>query len=126
MQEEARMSMGRNVSLSSALGYRGQAPMLTYWLHRIGGVCLFVFFIMYILALLGVTAATTVFANWLFQVVVLFFALFHAINGMRITLLDLWPKWILHYRRAIWIEWAIFIVLYLFALVVVVRSALAG
>jgi succinate dehydrogenase/fumarate reductase cytochrome b subunit len=120
------MSMGRNVSLSSALGYRGQAAMLTYWLHRIGGVCLFLFFIMYMLALLGVTAADTIFANWLFQVVILFFALFHAINGMRITLLDLQPKWILHYRRAIWIEWAVFIVLYLFALVVISRSAMAG
>lgn len=120
------MSSGRNVSLASALGYRGQAAMLTYWLHRVGGVCLFVFFTVYILALLGVSAANTIFSNWLFQVVFLFFALFHAINGMRITILDLWPRLILSYRRAIWIEWVVFIVLYVFTLAVILRSAVGG
>jgi succinate dehydrogenase / fumarate reductase cytochrome b subunit len=100
--------------------------MLTYWLHRVGGVCLFVFFVLYILALLGVNLADTVFSNWLFQVVVLFFALFHAVNGMRITILDLWPRLIPHHRTAIQIEWAVFAVLYLFTLVVVLRGALGG
>ena len=120
------MSASRNVNLSSALGYKGQAPMLTYWLHRVGGVCLFLFFILYVLALLGVSGADTIFSNWLFQLIALFFGLFHAINGMRITILDLWPGLILHYRGAIRIEWAAFIVIYLFALIVILRSALGG
>lgn len=120
------MNSGRNVSLSTALRYKGQAPILTYWLHRIGGVSLFVFFLLYILALLGVGTVNAVFSNPLFQVFILFFALFHAVNGMRITILDLWPQLILHYRRAIWIEWAAFILLYVFALAVILRSALGG
>ena len=120
------MSTGRNVSLSSALGYKGQAPMLTYWLHRIGGLSLFVFFILYILALLGVDSAIAVFSNWFFQIFILFFALFHAINGMRITILDQWPGLILYYRRAIWIEWAVFVLLYGFGLVVILRNAMGG
>jgi succinate dehydrogenase / fumarate reductase cytochrome b subunit len=120
------MGVNRNVSLSTALGYKGRAPMLTYWLHRVGGVSLFVFFILYILALLGVRPVDAVFSNPLFQIFILFFALFHAVNGMRITILDLWPRLILHYRRAIWIEWAAFIVLYVFALAVILRSALGG
>jgi succinate dehydrogenase / fumarate reductase cytochrome b subunit len=120
------MGVNRNVSLSTALGYKGRAPMLTYWLHRVGGVSLFVFFILYILALLGVRPVDAVFSNPLFQIFILFFALFHAVNGMRITILDLWPRLILQYRRAIWIEWAAFIVLYVFALAVILRSALGG
>ena len=120
------MSMGRNVSLSSALSYRGRAPMLTYWLHRVGGVCLFIFFSMYILALLGVSAATALFGNWFFQVVILFFALFHAINGLRITILDLFPKLLMHQREAIWIEWAVFIPVYGLATLVILRTGLGG
>ena len=118
--------MSRNVSLSTALRYKGQAAMLTYWLHRIGGVSLFVFFILYLLALLGVGPVNAVFSNWLFQILILFFALFHAVNGMRITILDLWPRLILHYRRAIQVEWVAFVLLYLFALAVILRSALGG
>jgi len=120
------MGLSRNVSLSTALRYKGQAPMLTYWLHRIGGVSLFVFFILYILALLGVGPVNALFSNWLFQILILFFALFHAVNGMRITILDLRPGLILHYRRAIRIEWVAFFVLYAFALIVILRNALGG
>jgi len=120
------MGLNRNVSLSTALRYKGQAAMLTYWLHRIGGLSLFVFFILYVLALLGVGSVNAVFSNWLFQIFILFFALFHAINGMRITILDLWPGLILFYRRAIWIEWAVFVVLYGFGLVVILRNAMGG
>ena len=120
------MGVNRNVSLSTALRYKGGGPMLTYWLHRVGGVSLFAFFILYMLALLGVRPVDAVFSNPLFQILILFFALFHAVNGMRITILDLWPRLILHYRRAIRIEWAAFIVLYIFALAVILRSALGA
>jgi len=120
------MGVNRNVSLSTALRYKGPAPMLTYWLHRIGGVSLFVFFILYVLALVGVGPVNAVFSNWLFQIFILFFALFHAINGMRITILDLWPGLILHYRRVVWVEWAVFIPLFALAAGVIVRNALGG
>mgnify|MGYP002261162764 CR=1 FL=1 len=61
--------------------------------------------------------------NWIFQTVFLVFGLFHAINGLRITILDLWPRLLDHSREAIWIEWAVFIPVYglaLFAIVFVV------
>ena len=32
------MELKRNVSLASALRYKGQGPMLAFILHRIGGV----------------------------------------------------------------------------------------
>lgn len=120
------MALKRNVSLATALGYKGQAPMLTFILHRIGGLSLFTFFTLYILALAGVSSVTTIFANWFFQLFILFFGLFHAINGLRITILDLWPGLIIHYRRAIWIEWAVFLPLYALATFVIVRNALGA
>lgn len=120
------MGLKRNVSLSTALGYKGQAPYLTYILHRIGGSALFIFFTVYILALVGVESMHTLLGNWLFQVVFLVFGLFHAINGLRITILDLSPKLIEHFRTAINIEWVVYVLVAGFALFVVFSNAFGG
>jgi len=120
------MGLKRNVSLSAALGYKGQGPYLTYILHRIGGSALFILFTVYILALLGVDSMHALLNNWLFQVVFLAFGLFHAINGLRITILDLSPKLIEHFRTAINIEWVAYVLIAGFALFVILRNAFGG
>jgi len=120
------MSLKRDVSLSAALGYKGQGPYLTYILHRIGGSVLFIFFTIYILALLGVQVAIGILSNWVFQIVFVPFMLFHAINGLRITILDLSPKLIEHFRTAINIEWVVYALVTIFALFVILRSAFGG
>jgi succinate dehydrogenase/fumarate reductase cytochrome b subunit len=120
------MGLKRNVSLSTALGYKGQGPYLTYILHRIGGSALFVFFTIYILSLVGVQAANGILASWVFQLIFLPFMLFHAINGLRITILDLSPKLIEHFRTAINIEWVVYVLVAGFALLVVLSNAFGG
>ena len=120
------MGLNRNISLSAALQYKGRDAYLTYILHRIGGSALFIFFTMYILVLVGVDSVNVIFSNWLFQIFMLVFGLFHAINGLRITILDLFPKLIEHYRKAISIEWVVYILVVGFALFVVLRNALGG
>lgn len=120
------MSLKRNISLEAGLGYRGGGPYLAFILHRIGGSALFIFFTLYILSLLGLNFANTIFSNWLVQIILLVFGLFHAINGLRITILDLFPQLILHFRSVINIEWIVYVVLAGFALFVVLRNALGG
>ena len=120
------MGLKRNVSLSTALGYKGQGPYLTFILHRIGGSALFIFFTVYILSLVGVRSMQALMGNWLFQIVFLVFGVFHAINGLRITILDLSPKLIEHFRTAINIEWVAYAIVVLFALVVVFGNAFGG
>ena len=120
------MGLKRNVSLSTALGYKGQGPYLTFILHRIGGSALFIFFTVYILSLVGVQSMQALMGNWIFQIVLLVFGLFHAINGLRITILDLSPKLIGHFRTAINIEWAAYILVAGFAIFVVLRNAMGG
>lgn len=121
------MGLNRNVSLATALRYRGQGPMLTFILHRIGGVGMAVFVAMHILAsfLGGEIGASlnTVYEHWLFQIFIFFCVLFHAINGLRITLVDLFPKLLVHQREAIWVEWAVFIPIFLIAVFVIIRTA---
>jgi succinate dehydrogenase / fumarate reductase cytochrome b subunit len=121
------MSLNRNVSLTTALRYKGQGPMLTFILHRIGGIGMAVFVMMHILAsFLGGSIGgflNTVYEHWLFQIFIFFCALFHAINGLRITIVDLFPKLLVHQREAIWVEWAVFIPLFAIAVFVIISTA---
>jgi succinate dehydrogenase / fumarate reductase cytochrome b subunit len=121
------MGLKRNVSLATGLRYKGQGPMLTFVLHRIGGIGMAIFVTMHILASFvgGSTGVflNTIYEHWLFQIFIFFCALFHAINGLRITLVDLFPKMLVHQREAIWVEWAVFIPIYAIAVLVILRTA---
>ncbi len=124
------MGLKRNVSLATGLKYKGQGPMLAFVLHRIGGLGMAVFLTVHILSsFLGGDIGkflNLVYENWAFQIVVFFCVLFHAINGLRITILDLWPNLIPHQREATWVEWAVFIPVYVFAVFVITTTALGG
>jgi succinate dehydrogenase / fumarate reductase cytochrome b subunit len=127
------MVLKRNVSLFTGLRYKGQGPMLTFVLHRIGGLGMAIFVTIHMLSsfssFLGVTGGAfvnAIYENWAFQIFIFFCVLFHAINGLRITILDLFPKLIEHQREAIWIEWAVFIPVYGIAVLAIISSAKGG
>lgn len=123
----------RNVSLSAALKYKGQGPYLTYILHRIGGSMIAIFVTLHILGtffkMIGWQIGdliTDIYISPPFQIVFMFGMLFHIINGMRITILDLFPqKLIPYHRQAILIEWIIFILVYGFAVVTTITTTIA-
>ena len=122
------MGLKRDVSLKDALQYQGKGPMLTYFLHRIGGLGMVTFVGLHVLAsFMGGRVGSTInliYENWVFQIVIFFLVLFHMINGLRIIILDLWPKLIEHQREAIWLEWMVFLPVYGMAVYVIVSTAL--
>lgn len=124
------MSLKRNVSLATGLRYKGQGTYLTFILHRIGGLGMAVFVAVHILAsFVGGEVGgflNDIYTNWAFQIFVFFCALFHAINGLRITILDLFPKLLDHSREAMYVEWAVFIPLFGIAVFVILSTALGG
>jgi len=124
------MGLKRNVSLATGLRYRGQGPYLTFVLHRIGGLGMGIFVAVHILAsFVGGDIGgflNNIYENWAFQIFIFFCALFHAINGLRITLNDLFPKLIEFQREAIWLEWAVFIPVFGIAVFVILRAGLGG
>lgn len=129
------MPLKRDVSLKDALRYKGQGPMLTYILHRIGGLGMVIFVSLHVLAgyLLNQPWGSVVgifidkiYENWVFQIFIFFCVLFHIINGLRITILDLWPRLIEYQREAIWLEWMVFLPVYAIALYTIVQNALGG
>ena len=124
------MGLNRNVSLATGLRYQGKGPMLTFVLHRIGGLGIAIFVGTHILAsFVGGQVGQSInalYESWVFQIFVFFCVMFHMINGLRITILDLWPNLIEYQREAIWVEWAVFIPLFSIAVIVIVRAGLAG
>lgn len=125
------MGLSRNVSLASALRYKGQGPFLTYILHRIGGLGMAVFITTHILASFTANAGwragfliNDIYENWIFQLFVFFCVMFHAINGLRITILDLFPNLISYHRQAIMIEWVAFFAIYGLAAFAIIRTGL--
>lgn len=124
------MGLKRDVSLSTGLRYRGPAGYLTFILHRIGGVGMGIFITLHILASFfggsfgGVV--NDIYENWAFQIFIFFCVLFHAINGLRITILDLFPKLLDYQTEAIWVEWAVFIPLYGISVLVILQTALGA
>ena len=125
------MGLNRNVPLSTALRYKGQGPYLTFILHRMGGAGMAIFVTIHVLATFMEKQDWAIgdFINDIymsppFQIFILFCVLFHVINGLRITILDLFPSLILHHRRVIAIEWIVFIVLYSFAVVTIITTAI--
>ena len=128
------MGLKRNVGLMEGLRYQGKGPMLAWILHRISGLGILLFVALHILASflsqqfgsdLGIFI-NTIYENWIFQIFIFFCALFHAINGLRIVLLDLWPKLLEYQREAIWLEWFIFLPVFGMAVLILVRSGLGG
>jgi succinate dehydrogenase / fumarate reductase cytochrome b subunit len=124
------MGISRNVSLMTALRYKGQGPMLTFILHRIGGMGMAIFISMHLLASafggdIG-NFINDIYMSWVFQIIIFFFVMFHAINGLRITILDLWPKLLEYQREATWVQWVVFIALYGFAVFSILTSTFGG
>ncbi len=126
------MGLKRNVPLSTALGYKGQGPFLTFILHRIGGAGMAIFVTMHVLATFAAKQKLVIgeYINYIymsppFQIFILFCILFHVINGLRITILDLVPqKLIPYHRQAIVIEWVVFIIIFGAAAISVVTTAI--
>jgi succinate dehydrogenase / fumarate reductase cytochrome b subunit len=128
------MSRERNVGVFDGFIYRGGGSMLAWLLHRISGLGMVIFVGFHVLASylsqqFGSNfgqAVNVIYQSWFFQTLIFLFVLFHAINGLRIIILDLWPGLIQYQREAIWIEWSVFVPLYSIALIVIVMKALSG
>jgi succinate dehydrogenase / fumarate reductase cytochrome b subunit len=127
------MALKRNVGLRG-IGYRGGAPMLSWTLHRIGGLAMVLFVGLHIAAGFFMqqfgsnwaTVLNTVYESVYFQFFIIFVVYFHALNGFRIIILDIWPKLLEYQREATWLQWLIFIPLYALTAVIMIMFKLQG
>jgi len=128
------MALNRKVGFFQGLKYQGGGPMLAWMLHRITGLGILLFVGLHVIASFfmqqtGSDAATfinTIYEHWIFQIFVAFFVLFHALNGLRIAILDIWPKFLVYEREALWLQWLIFLPVYGLTVFILIQNSLAG
>ncbi len=131
------MSRLSRVTLGQALGYRGGQPMTAWILHRFTGLGIILFVGMHVTAAFfkystqgGVTQSVAVSLTAFYetlgvQLFVLFCVLYHAVNGLRIVILDMWPSLIHYNREAMWVQWALFLPLFLVpAVLMIMRGSI--
>jgi len=98
--------------------YRGGNGMLAWAFHRISGVAVWLFVILHVLDIFLVGAAPDTYdtllviyatpagivMEWLLGAAVLY----HALNGLRIIVMDFWPPMTRFYRKLWYLVWALF------------------
>ena len=128
------MALSRKVGLIAGLKYKGGGPMLSWILHRISGLGIITFVTLHVIASfltqqlgsdLGIFV-NTIYESMYFQLFIVFCAIYHGVNGLRIILLDIWPRLIRYQKESTWLEWFIIIPLYGITVFIMIQRFLQG
>ncbi len=113
--------------------YRGQEGMLAWAFHRISGVAIWVFVVVHVIDIYLVGGDPVAYDNFLkvyaslpgrIGEVLLGAALFyHALNGLRIIIMDFWPATTVYHRALWYLNWAIFMVVGLPGAFIIMKPA---
>ncbi len=128
------MALKRNVSVIEGLKYKGGGPMFAWILHRVSGLVIVLFIGFHVLSAFYTQQAgsdwaiayNTFYENVYFQVFVYFCVIFHALNGLRIVILDAWPKLVEYQHEVIWLQWLILIPLYGLTIFIMLQRTISG
>jgi succinate dehydrogenase / fumarate reductase cytochrome b subunit len=128
------MAVSRRVSVWAGLRYRGKQGMLNWLLHRVTGLGIVLFVGTHVVvSFFGqqfgndiAFAVNGVYESWIFQIFVYFSVLFHAFNGTRLALMDLFPSLLRYQKELLWLQWIVFVPVYGFPVYVMVNTAITG
>jgi succinate dehydrogenase / fumarate reductase cytochrome b subunit len=101
--------------------YRGGEGMLAWAFHRIAGVAIWAFLVLHVVDIFLVGAAPDTYdtllaiyahpigivLEWLLGAAVLY----HALNGLRIIIIDFWPALTSYHRQLWYASWALFLLI---------------
>ena len=126
------MPASRGVSVLQALRYRGRQGMFAWTLHRLTGLGIVLFVGMHVVAAFflqqfgdaAATAVTAFYESWFTQIFVYFCVLYHALNGGRLALMDLFPRLLRYQHELVWLQWAVFTPAYLVPVFFLIRGGL--
>lgn len=111
------------LTVKEAFRYRGRSGQVSWLAHRLAGLAILGFVVIHIWDTANAFFAPHIYA-WslamfkhplfaLGEIGVMAAVLYHAINGIRITLLDYKPEWWLHQKRSALIVWALFFIIFI-------------
>lgn len=102
--------------------YKGDPGMWTWVLHRISGVAIFFFLFVHVIDTAMVTLGPEVYNAiigtyqapivGLMEIGLVALVLYHALNGIRVILIDFWSKGAKYQRQMIWIVAVVWVVLF--------------
>jgi succinate dehydrogenase / fumarate reductase cytochrome b subunit len=128
------MALSRKVDLMAGAKYKGGGPMLAWILHRISGLSIIIFVALHVIASfltqqlgsdLGISL-NIIYQSIYFQLFIVFCALFHGVNGLRIIVLDVWPRLIRYQRESTWLEWFVVLPIFILTAFIMIQRHLAG
>lgn len=121
MGERCDVSINRGSAWGWVAYYRGQAGQWAWVLHRVSGIAVALFLLIHIIdtfafgfgpevydALLALWAEPVFLA---LQVPLYAAVVYHALNGIRVTIIDFWGPGSLYQERLFWAELVLFFVL---------------
>ncbi|MBC8496498.1 MAG: hypothetical protein H8D37_02435 [Chloroflexi bacterium] len=108
--------------------------MLAWILHRISGLGMIVFVSLHVIASFftqemgsdWAIAINTIYESVYFQLFIVFSVLYHGINGMRIIILDLWPRMLEYQKEVTWLQWLIIIPMYGLTIFIMIQRLITG
>ncbi len=102
--------------------YKGQTGQWAQLLHRLTGLAILLFLLFHIVdtSLVGFgpgayDAVTALYHNpivRIFEVILVGIVIYHAVNGMRVTVIDFWDKGSLYQERLFWGAVVVFFILF--------------
>ena len=115
-------------NLFSMLRYRGREGHWAWVLHRVSGIGVMLFLLLHITDIFLLAFGPNVFNTWLFlfkappfrvmEVFLIFGVLFHAVNGLRVILVDFAPGMGRYQHVLFWIEVVVVTIVFIPAAVI--------
>lgn len=102
------------------LRYRGSEGMLAWAFHRISGVAIWAFVVLHVIDIFLVGANPSAYKELLgiygspigrvLETLLGAALLYHALNGLRIIIMDFWPVMTTYHKQLWYASWVIFVV----------------
>lgn len=111
------------LTIRESIRYRGRSGHISWIAHRLSGLAILSFLVIHVWDTANAYFWPQAYA-WSLDVfkfppiavgelIIMAAVLYHAFNGIRITILDFKPEWWMHQQRSATIVWAIFFVLFI-------------
>ncbi len=108
--------------------------MWSWMLHRVTGVGMIVFVALHVVSAFFVlrgghdvaAAVNGVYESWPFQIFIYFCVIFHALNGLRVIILDLFPSLMRFQHEMVWLQWLTFIPIFGLTVLLMVMGGLGS
>ena len=125
--------MAAITNLFRAVTYRGREGQIAWMLHRATGVGVFLFLALHIVDIFLMSfgpdtfdAVLFLYHQFVFKLLIVFGLylglLYHALNGMRVVLIDFWPSLSDIQARLWWIQMAVFTLIYVPSAAIMIRE----